>query len=176
MRIQDIPEFRDKSQVLSFDEDTKIIDAVTVMAQKNYGACLVTRKDKLVGIFTERDLLKKVVPDNINVKTKKLKDVMTSNVKTGKVDDEVVDCLRRMSHGRFRHLPIVDEKKNVLGMLSQGDFVAFTMSDVLGRLGKSARAEVQAGRSTPVTIVIAAVVYALGLLFIVSAMNSWFGM
>lgn len=176
MRIIDMPEFKDKSQVLSFDEDTKLSDAIQKMADKNYGACLVTKNDKLTGIFTERDLLRKVAPEFIDTKKTTLKDVMTKSLKTAQITDEVADCLRRMSQGRFRHMPVVDEKKNILGMLSQGDFVAFTMSDIMERMRKSAQAEVAAGRGTPFSIMLAITVYTLGLLFIVSALNHWFGM
>ena len=119
MRIIDMPEFRDKTQVLSFDEETTLKKAIDEMADKNYGACLVTRKDKLAGIFTERDLLRKVAPKGLDLKKKKLKDVMTKNLKTAQVTDDVADCLRRMSQGRFRHMPVVDDKKNILGMLSK---------------------------------------------------------
>lgn len=52
MRINDMPEFRDKSHVLTFDQDVKISEAVDAMAKKNYGAVLVTKNDKLSGIFT----------------------------------------------------------------------------------------------------------------------------
>ena len=176
MRIIDMPEFRDKTQVLSFDEETTLKKAIDEMADKNYGACLVTRKDKLAGIFTERDLLRKVAPKGLDLKKKKLKDVMTKNLKTAQVTDDVADCLRRMSQGRFRHMPVVDDKKNILGMLSQGDFVAFTMSDIMSRVTETAKANVAVGRSTPWAIVMAAVVYALGLLFILSAVNHWFGL
>ena len=176
MRIIDMPEFKDKTQVLSFDEDTTLKEAIDHMADKNYGACLVTRKDKLAGIFTERDLLRKVAPKGLDLKKKKLKDVMTKNLKTAQVTDDVADCLRRMSQGRFRHMPVVDDKKNILGMLSQGDFVAFTMSDIMARVTENAKASVAGGRSTPVAIIVAIVVYILGLLFILSAVNHWFGL
>ncbi|MFK7840489.1 MAG: CBS domain-containing protein [Bdellovibrionales bacterium] len=92
---------------------------------------------------------------------------MTTNVKTAEVDDRVANCLHRMSQGRFRHLPIVDEKKKVLGMLSQGDFVAFTMSDVLSRFTKTSKAEISAGRSTPFAIAASILVYTLILIVIV---------
>lgn len=173
MRVQDMPEFKDKSHVLTFDEDTKVKKAIDEMAKKNYGACLVTRDDKLVGIFTERDVLRKIVPANVDIKKKTLKDVMTKSLKTAQVQDNVADCLRRMSQGRFRHMPIVDDKKNILGMLSQGDFVAFTMSDIMARFSTTAKANVAIGKSLPVSMVIAMMVYTLALLFIVSAIMHW---
>ena len=126
MRIVDIPEYRDKKHVLSLDENTLIIDAVKKMKKLNYGAAIVTRNDRLCGIFTERDVLMKVVAEELDVKKLKLKDVMTSDVKVSKKEDTVYDSMRRMSQGKFRHLPITDDDGHVIGMVSQGDFVAIT--------------------------------------------------
>lgn len=176
MRIIDMPEFKDKQNVLSFETTTPLKDAVNEMAEKNYGACLVTTKGKLSGIFTERDILRKVVSGKgVDLKKAKLKDVMTTNPKTARENDKVADCMRRMSQGRFRHMPVVDDKGKILGMLSQGDFVAFTMSDVVARLGSSAKANVTAGRGTPVSIIIAMGVYTLMLLFLIAGAGHIFG-
>lgn len=173
MRIIDMPEFKDKSQVLTFDGGKPIIDAVKVMAEKNYGAVLVTTKGKLAGIFTERDLMRRVAADGLDMKKKKLKDVMSKNVKTAKTTDKVADCMRRMSQGRFRHMPVLDAKGKVKGMLSQGDFVAITMPEILARARDSAKAGIHAGNSTPFSIMLAIVIYTLGLLFILSGFDFW---
>lgn len=175
MRIIDMPEFKDKSEVLTFDSETPVCDAVDAMAKRNYGAVLVTSKKKLAGIFTERDLLRRIAMDRRDITKVKLKEVMTANVKTAKADDRVADTMRRMSQGRFRHMPVVDEKGNVTGMLSQGDFVAYTMPQIIHRLGATAKEEIEAGNSTPFSILIAIVVYTLGLLFVVSAIGFWTG-
>ena len=84
MRITDLPEFRDKQNVMSFEASTTLSDAVAEMAYKNYGACIVTEKGKLAGIFTERDLLRRVVAEGIDPKKTKLRDVMTTDLKTAK--------------------------------------------------------------------------------------------
>jgi len=126
MRIIDIPEYKDKRQLLKLDLDTKLEDATVQMKKMNYGAVLVTKQDKLCGIFTERDLLMKVVAEKKDVKKLKLKDVMTQNPKTANVNDPVYDAMRRMTQGRFRHLPIVDHTGHLTGLISQGDFVAIT--------------------------------------------------
>ncbi len=173
--ISDMPEFVDKSQVLSFEETDSIDKAVQEMAARNYGAVLVTSKGKLVGIFTERDLLRRVAAKGLDMKRKKLKDVMSTNLKTAQVSDNIVDCLRRMSQGRFRHMPVVDTKGNLKGLLSQGDFVAYTLNDVLTRLGATARAGINAGNFTPFSIMIAILIYTLALLFVVSGLDYWLG-
>lgn len=175
MRILDMPEFRDKQNVLSFPPDKALSEAICEMAAKNYGACLVTKNEKLVGIFTERDLLKRVCSDGMDLKKTKLSDVMTTDLKTAKKDDLVADCLRRMSQGRFRHMPVVDDKGEVLGMLSQGDFVAFTMSDIAHRLSTVAKAGVSDGSIKPWTMILSIMLYTLGLLFFISAASHWFG-
>ncbi len=126
MKINDIPEFRDKKHVLALSPSILVIDAVKDMVAHNYGAVVIVDKKKIVGMFTERDLMKKVVALEKDPAKIKVKDVMTSDIKVAKVDDNIIDCMRRMSQGRFRHLPVVDEKGDLLGLLSQGDFATLT--------------------------------------------------
>ncbi len=168
MKISDIPEFRDKSEVLTFDESTPVRDAIKTMAEKNYGAVLVTKKDMLSGIFTERDLLKKIAAEGKDIGKLQLKDVMTPDPNTASIEDAVTDCMRRMSQGRFRHMPVVDDKGKILGLLSQGDFVAFTMSDIMARFSISAKAGIEEGRSTPYAIAAAILLYTIALIIAVS--------
>ena len=177
MRIADMPEFRDKSQILMYPETTKVMDAVEAMSEKNYGAILIVDKsEKLKGVFTERDLMRRVVAAGLDPKKTDLKKVMTSNVKTAKISDKVADSLRRMSQGRFRHMPVTDDKGKLQGMLSQGDFVAFTMSDAIFRAGSAASANIAAGNSTPFSIILAVGIYTVVLLFIVAGLGSWLGL
>lgn len=175
MKISDMPEFRDKSHVLTFDQDAKISEAVDAMAKKNYGAVLVTKNDKLCGIFTERDLLTRVGAGRINIEKIPLKDVMSTKLKTAKINDDVSSSLRRMSQGRFRHMPVVDEKGDLQGLLSQGDFVAFTMSDAIHRAGESAKAGITEGYGTPFSILAAIFVYTIALLVVISALGHYMG-
>ncbi len=126
MRISDIPEYKDRKQVLMFDSQVELFDAAKKMKELNYGAAIVLENGKLCGIFTERDLLMKVAAEGKEIKGIKLSDVMTRNVKTAHVDDSVYDSMRRMTQGRFRHLPIIDDSGEVTGLISQGDFVAIT--------------------------------------------------
>ncbi len=165
MRITDIPEFKDKSSVLIFDETTPLQQIIEVMAQKNQGACLATQNGKLSGIFTERDLLRKVAATAIDPQSTTLKNVMTKNPKTAMPEDDVTDCLRRMTHGHFRHIPVVDDSKNILGMLSQEDFVSHSMGEVIERLRKITDARLEAGQGSRFNTVMTMIVYALVLLF-----------
>lgn len=126
MRIIDLPGYKDKKQLLILSKDTSIIDAVKKMKDLNYGSVMVIEEGKCRGLFTERDLLIRVVAENKDLNTTKLVDVMTNNIKTANENDPLYDCLRRMTQGKFRHLPIVDDDQNVIGMISQGDLVAIS--------------------------------------------------
>jgi CBS domain-containing protein len=143
MRIIDIPEFRDRKAVLKFEPDTPLLDACKKMAEHNYGSAVITVKGKLVGIFTERDLLVKVAGKGLDMHKLKLKDVMTPDPKTANMEDSVIDSLRRMNSGRFRHLPIVDDQFRVTGIVSQGDFVAVTWGQIFHRVSQQTRSSFQ---------------------------------
>lgn len=134
MRIIDIPEFKDKTFVLTMPETTNLMEAVETMAERNVGSVVVIKGTKVVGIFTERDLLIKVVGKKKKPEELTLKDAMTKKPKTAHMNDTVTDSMRRMTQGRFRHLPIVDDEQNLIGIVSQGDFVAYTWYDIFNKL------------------------------------------
>ena len=131
MKIADMPEFQNRTKVLDCSSETTVYDAVVLMTQRRCGAIAVTKKDKLEGIFTERDLLTRVVGQGRDVESTVIADVMTSNVETALTTDSAELCMGRMDHGRFRHMPVVDNDGNLAGMLSQRDFLAFAMREVL---------------------------------------------
>lgn len=133
MKIIEIPEFKDRGNVLQVTESTTVLEACTQMSAKNFGSCLITDKGILKGIFTERDLLVKVISKGLDPKKTKIKEVMTTNPKTANVDDNIFESLRRMNAGRFRHLPVVDAQNKVIGIVSQGDFVAMTWGQFFQR-------------------------------------------
>ncbi|MBL6784733.1 MAG: CBS domain-containing protein [Rickettsiales bacterium] len=139
MRITDIPEFKDKTHLLTIEENISVHEAVNKMAEYNYGSAVVVKNSKLVGMFTERDVLKKVAANAMNVKKTKVSEVMTKKVKTAHYDSLISDSLRRMSQGRFRHLPIVDKKGKLQGMVSQGDLVSYSWPQIFNLLGHKAK-------------------------------------
>ncbi|MEZ5815307.1 MAG: CBS domain-containing protein [Alphaproteobacteria bacterium] len=127
MKIADMPEFQNRIQVVTCSPDETIYDAVVTMTYKQCGAIAVTEKDKLVGIFTERDLLARVVGQGRDVENTKVSEVMSRNIETATPHDSVELCMGRMDHGRYRHMPVTDENGNLIGMLSQRDFIAYTI-------------------------------------------------
>lgn len=132
MKIAEMLEFQNRGQVLSCAPNDFVYNAVVSMAQKNFGALAVTEDDKLVGIFTERDLLTRVVGQGRDVESTKISDVMSKNIETASIHDSVTLCMGRMDHGRFRHIPVVDDKGALIGMLSQRDFLGHTVREMKG--------------------------------------------
>ena len=95
-----------------------VLDAVGVMARERVGAVTVVEHGVLQGIFTERDVMLRVVHQKRNPETTLVRDVMTSEVKTLTEDasaDEVIDV---MLVGHLRHVPVLGKDKRVLGLLS----------------------------------------------------------
>ena len=127
MHIADMPEFKNRKKVLACSPEDTVYDAVVSMTYNHFGAIAVTDKDKLVGIFTERDLLARVVGQGRDVEKTKISDVMSKAIETATEKDSVLLCMGRMDHGRFRHMPVVDNENRLIGMLSQRDFIAFTV-------------------------------------------------
>jgi CBS domain-containing protein len=98
--------------------DATVIEAVRRMEQDRVGAVAIVRGDALVGMFTERDLMTRVVLAGKDATTTKVAEVMTADVMSVAPDTSIAGALRLMVERHFRHLPIVDGDKKLLGMLS----------------------------------------------------------
>ncbi|MGB3805708.1 MAG: CBS domain-containing protein [Erythrobacter sp.] len=141
MRIADRTEYKSKAPPLTCRPDTLVYDAVTQMAQKNFGSIFITdAEDHVLGVMTERDIFRRVIGESRDPKTTPVSEVMTTDVYMANKDDQVLDWLRVMSNERFRRLPIVDEDKRLLSVMSQGDFVSYTWPQLLGQVGQMAQA------------------------------------
>ncbi len=141
MQLQDRPEFRSKSSVLTFGPDAPVIDAVRAMSEKNFGAVVIVDPDnRPIGIVSERDFMRRLLDKALDPKATILREIMTTELKVAKKDDELLGWLQQMSNERFRHLPVVDDDGRLINLMSQGDFVSYTWPQLLGRLGEQARA------------------------------------
>jgi CBS domain-containing protein len=95
-------------------------DAAKVMKERRIGAMMVVEGGVLVGVFTERDALNRVVAEGRDAQTTSLADVMTSNPQTVSPDASFNAALELMHQGRFRHVPVV-ERGAPIGMISVRD-------------------------------------------------------
>ena len=109
--------------VATITPDATALEAANLMNQRQIGALCVVKDESLVGVFTERDILTRVVSAQLDAATTKVADVMTSPVITCGPRGEIADCATVMSHRRIRHLPVVDGDK-LVGLISTGDLMA----------------------------------------------------
>jgi CBS domain-containing protein len=99
---------------------TTVVDAARLMKQQNIGALLVLDSSRLIGIFTERDALFRVLAAGRDPNATRLGDVMTAQPQTIGPDEPFLHALRIMHEGKFRHMPVV-EFGRPLGMVSVRD-------------------------------------------------------
>ncbi|MEY2633639.1 MAG: hypothetical protein RIR00_2293, partial [Pseudomonadota bacterium] len=99
------------------------------MAQKGVGAMMVVSQGALVGIFTERDVLNKVVAAGLDPETTTMAQVMASRVVSVEGDKNLAFALHLMRQGNFRHVPVVDAQNRPLGMVSARDALGAEMLD-----------------------------------------------
>ena len=110
--------------------EASVLDAVRAMDEKHIGAVAIVHGEKLAGIFTERDLMTRVVLRGHDPKGMPISEVMTPNVEAAKDDMALGDALRMMVERHFRHLPIVDKDRRVLGMLSLRHLLKHRIEDL----------------------------------------------
>jgi CBS domain-containing protein len=110
---------------ITVGESVTVEDAIERMRKHRIGCLLVTRDDRLVGIFTERDVLYRVVAARLDARTTPVGEVMTEDPESLPADAEIAWAMNRMSLGGFRHVPLVDGDGRPVGILSIKDVVSY---------------------------------------------------
>lgn len=105
--------------------DARLGAVVEQMAAKRRGCVLVEDGGALAGIFTERDLLDRVDATDPAWREVVVRDVMTPHPTVARRSDSLAEAVRRLEHGRRRHLPIVDEHGAVTGLISIRDILTY---------------------------------------------------
>ena len=168
MKIKDRPEYRSKPLPFSLKANDLVPKAVKTMSEKNIGSVVIVDDDMQVkGIVTERDLMRRLLNKALDPNTTPLSAIMTTEVRTGRAEDDVIGWLRQMSNERFRHLPVVDEQGRLVNIMSQGDFVSFTWPELLDLLKDKTRNSLKGGGSQMPILVAGMTAYAVLVLAIV---------
>lgn len=171
MTLKDRPEFASKPKPLCFPPTATVLEAVVAMSAKNFGSVVIVDGDqKVIGIATERDVMKKLVAAGKDAETTTLADIMTSDPRLARETDDVVDWLRIMSNERFRRLPVVDEDGRIKVIFTQGDFVSYTWPDLIYQAKELAKASV--GRNYPIWLIGGGIMlYSLLMIIVVSSVG-----
>lgn len=110
----------ENTECITCPESMTVSEAARVMKQHRIGAIMVVEDEKLIGIFTERDALFRVLADNRDLVKTRVADVMTRNPQSIGPEKPFSDALSLMHVGRFRHVPVVEHGRPV-GMVSASD-------------------------------------------------------
>ncbi len=121
---------RKGGDVISIQPGETLGRAVEILRDRRIGALVVTDEGgALKGILSERDIVRKLADAPGRTLPQLVQDVMTSAVETCTADEALVTVLKRMTDGRFRHLPVV-ENGALSGMITIGDVVSFRLSEL----------------------------------------------
>jgi CBS domain-containing protein len=116
------------AEIVTIDPDAMVYDALALMSRRNIGALLVLEKDRLVGVFSERDYARKVILQGRSSKTTAVREIMSERFVAVKPNTPVDECMGIMTEKRIRHLPVLDGDK-LIGVVSIGDVVRAVIDD-----------------------------------------------
>jgi len=114
--------------VATIDENSSTLEAAKLMTERYIGSLVVTGAYGVKGIFTERDLMMRVIGEGLDPAQVKVGDATNQSLVTVKPDEEVNDCLNLMKENRCRHLVVFDGD-NFVGVVSVRDMVALMLSE-----------------------------------------------
>lgn len=113
------------------DVDLPIVDVISKMQEvtpqhnRGRGALLVTENSELVGIITERDLIRRIVSPNKDINKTSLSQVMTNQPETLTKEDPIVFALNLMHLGRYRHVPLVNDENVPVGIITSKNIAQY---------------------------------------------------
>ena len=127
-KIKDVLEAKGH-EVISIQHDATIDEVVRVMNENHIGAIVVVDGETVVGIISERDLLKKLLAVHKDPSTTTAGDIMTDQLVITTIEKTCQECIATMNSHRIRHLPVY-EGKDLVGILSIGDLIKHLSKDL----------------------------------------------
>ena len=115
-------------EVVTIDADRSVLDAAERMNERGIGGLVVVEGPRMVGIITERDILRRVVAAERNPSLTPVRAVMTSQVACCRRDTSLAECRAVMTNRRIRHLPVIDER-GLCGIVTIGDLMAHEVGE-----------------------------------------------
>ncbi|SEH70893.1 CBS domain-containing protein [Paracoccus alkenifer] len=118
-------------EIVTIAPDTSVAEATRLLAERRIGAVVVSSDGRTPdGILSERDIVRELGRGGGAVLDRKASELMTRNVSTCLCGDDALTVLERMTKGRFRHVPVVDDDGKMLGVISIGDAVFARLSEL----------------------------------------------
>lgn len=119
LKVKDIM----SKNVIFLSKDKSVFDAIKLMAEKSISTIIVEEKNKLLGIITERDLVKKILYKNKDPKKIKIEQIMTKEPKHIYPDAPILVAGNTMKEFKVRKLVVLNENDEVIGIISQTDII-----------------------------------------------------
>lgn len=125
--MENIRELLANRELYTVTKGTTIKDTVYYMAEKGVGLIPIMDEGKLVGVFSERDLVKRVIAKNKSLVDTKVEDVMSTNLIIAETHEPNESVLAKMKEANTRHILVI-EHENLLGVLSMRDLLELDLS------------------------------------------------
>jgi CBS domain-containing protein len=119
--LKDVP----RREALVVQKSATVAEAIAAMNERHVGCALIAEGDQLLGIFTERDVLRKVAMSGMNLAKTPITEVMTRAPDTLPGEASIAFALRKMSHEGYRHVPLVGEGGKLSGVVAVRDIVSW---------------------------------------------------
>lgn len=130
MRVQQILKMKKDDGVVTIAPTATVNEALEMLSARGIGAVVVSADGKRAnGILSERDVVRALSRNGPDCLTKSVETIMTAKLVTATCDEDSLDVFRKMTQGRFRHLPVV-EGDEMVGLISIGDVVAARLSEL----------------------------------------------
>jgi len=107
--------------VATISENAGLKEAAREMHERDIGCLLVSENDWLTGIVTDRDITCKGVADGMDIDAMIVRDVMSKDITWCRENEDIEDAIRLMEKRQVRRLPVLDDEKNLVGILTVGD-------------------------------------------------------
>lgn len=126
--MRTIGEFIQDRPIHAVQREATVAETARFMADKNVGAVPVMKDNRLVGVFSERDVITRVIARGLDPAATVVGDVMTSRIVIAETDESHVACLKKMQQAHCRHLPVVSGSR-LLGMVSLRDLLMVDLDE-----------------------------------------------
>ena len=131
MNVRNIIGAKQQQQIITVKPGDTVRAAAEVLAKHRIGAVIVSGDGDMVdGILSERDIVRELGKRGAAILDQPISELMTRKLMTCATGDDALVILDRMTQGRFRHLPVVDENGHMLGIVSIGDAVSARLKEL----------------------------------------------